>query len=227
MTYPTTPKQSPVAVGAQSQRFGPTYDATMFYGSNGKAPAAVAQSYSNVEIQYNNRTVAPPFAVSPWTQVAPAGQEEVSTQSAPPVTTFTALSEPSSSVSSTNGLSNFYSAGVKKSYTKTPKPYVGQSDATVTSTTTHKPTGGSQGTKGTTKKRTNHHHHQHHHNRSETGPSATSQRRAVEKLGDSVGAGSSKNELRVKKKFDPKYSRNRGTIKFKDALEKNPDQIYR
>ncbi|XP_050069239.1 uncharacterized protein LOC126557489 [Anopheles maculipalpis] len=229
-TYPTTPKQPP-AVGAQSQRFGPTYDASMFYGNNGKAPAAVAQSYSNVEVQYNNRTIAPPFAVSPWTQMASVGQEEVSTQSAPPVTTFTALTEPSSSVSS-NGLASFYSAGVKKSYIKTPKPYVpgtvyvGQTDATVTSTTTHKPTGGSQGTKGTTKKRTNHHHN-HHHNRPETGSSAASHRRAAEKPGDSVGAGSSKTELRVKKKFDPKYSRNRGTIKFKDALEKNPDQIYR
>uniref|UniRef100_A0A182LZN2 Uncharacterized protein n=1 Tax=Anopheles culicifacies TaxID=139723 RepID=A0A182LZN2_9DIPT len=218
VTYPTTAKL-PV-VSPQSQRFGPTYDATMFYGNNGKAPAAVAQSYSNVEIQYN-RTHAPPFAVSPWPQVA---QEEVSTQSAPPVTTFPALSEPTSSVSG-NPLTSFYStAGIKKSYTKTPKPYVpgavthlGQSDAPVTSTTTHKPTGGSQGTKGTTKKRTNHHRPE--------GPSATSHRR--EHPSDSAVAGSSKKELRAKKKFDPKYSRNRGTIKFKDALEKNPDQIYR
>ncbi|XP_053660131.1 uncharacterized protein LOC128709171 [Anopheles marshallii] len=222
VTYPTTPKLP--AASTQSQRFGPTYDATMFYGNNGKAPAAVAQSYSNVEIQYN-RTHAPPFAVSPWPQIATGGPEEVSTQPAPPVTTFTALSDPTASVGGSS-LASFYGAGgLKKSYTKAPKPYVpataylGQGDATVTSTTTHKPTGGSQGTKGTTKKRTNHHRPE--------GPSATSHRRAVETFGDSVVAGSSKKELRAKKKFDPKYSRNRGSIKFKDALEKNPDQIYR
>uniref|UniRef100_A0A182VXI7 Uncharacterized protein n=1 Tax=Anopheles minimus TaxID=112268 RepID=A0A182VXI7_9DIPT len=219
-----TTKSKPTSSGP-SQRFGPTYDATMFYGNNGKAPAAVAQSYSNVEIQYN-RTHAPPFAVSPWPQVASGAPEEVSTQSAPPVTTFTALSESTTSLNS-NTLTSFYGAGgIKKSYTKTPKPYVpaattylGQGDATVTSTTTHKPTGGSQGTKGTTKKRTNHHRPE--------GPSATSHRRAVEHPNDSIVAGSSKKELRAKKKFDPKYSRNRGSIKFKDALEKNPDQIYR
>uniref|UniRef100_A0A4Y0BHV0 Uncharacterized protein n=1 Tax=Anopheles funestus TaxID=62324 RepID=A0A4Y0BHV0_ANOFN len=224
VTYPTTAKLP--AVSTQAQRFGPTYDATMFYGNNGKAPAAVAQSYSNVEIQYN-RTHAPPFAVSTWPQIASGGPEEVSTQSAPPVTTYTALSDNAASSISGNSLASFYgAAGLKKSHTKAPKPYVpagaylGQGDATITSTTTHKPTGGSQGTKGTTKKRTNHHRPE--------GPSATtSHRRAVENHGDSIGAGTSKKELRAKKKFDAKYSRNRGTIKFKDALKKNPDQIYR
>ncbi|XP_061505497.1 uncharacterized protein LOC133391980 [Anopheles gambiae] len=215
ITHPT-PARLPATTGGQSQRFGPAYDATMFYGNNGKAPAAVAQSYSNVEMQYN-RTHAPPFAVAgPWTQVTAGSTAELSTQSAPPVTTFAALAETvPHSAGGLNGLTSPY-AGVKKSYAKGPKPYapatsyLGHSDATtVASTTTHKPTGGSQGTKGTTKKRTTGHH------------------RAVDKHGDSAVAGSSKSELRVKKKFDPKYSRNRGTIKFKDALEKNPDQIYR
>uniref|UniRef100_A0A182P909 Uncharacterized protein n=1 Tax=Anopheles epiroticus TaxID=199890 RepID=A0A182P909_9DIPT len=211
-THPTTPRLPSTTQGGQTPRFAPAYDSAMFY--SGKAPAAVAQSYSNIEIQSFNRTHAPPFAGSPWTLGASGTPAEVSTQSAPPVTTFTAQSDTVPSVGANGLVTSLYGTGVKKSYAKGPKPYapatsyLGHSEATtVTSTTTYKPIGGSQGTKGTTKKRTNH--------------------RTVDKHGDSAGAGSSKSELRAKKKFDPKYSRNRGTIKFKDALEKNPDQLYR
>ncbi|KFB53153.1 hypothetical protein ZHAS_00021452 [Anopheles sinensis] len=226
-TTPVTTKQQPsysttarvpTTVSNQQQppqRFGPTYDTTMFYGSNGKPPAtlvgAVAKSYSNVEVHYN-RTVSPPppFIPGPW---SPQGPLEVSTQSqAPPV----ALTE-------APGTGALYTT-TKKSFSKLVKPYVGSlapvaDGEAVTSTTTHKPTGGSQGTKGTKgpgskKQRTAH--------------KADAHRRPVHGNPlDSFGAGSGTNELRVRKKFDPKYSRNRGTIKFKDALQKNPDQIYR
>uniref|UniRef100_A0A182QIP8 Uncharacterized protein n=1 Tax=Anopheles farauti TaxID=69004 RepID=A0A182QIP8_9DIPT len=228
VSYPTTARL-PTTV-TSSQRFGPTYDATMFYGNGGKAPAAIAQSYSNVEIQYNRTNAPPVFSVSSWTQgnVVSGTPAEVSTQSAPPVTTtFAAQSEVTSISSSSPSLpSTLYGGGLKKSFPKAPKPYVPatsylgpQSEAAVTSATTHKPTGGSQGTKGTTKKRTNH--------RLEGPSTIGSFRRPGDQPGDSAGAGSVKSELRTKKKFDPKYSRNRGSIKFKDALEKNPDHIYR
>ncbi|XP_053671648.1 uncharacterized protein LOC128721872 [Anopheles nili] len=199
-TATTSGVPSSTALATSTQRFGPSYDATMFYGNDGKPPAAIAQSYSNVEIQYNH-TQPPPFVGNPWTVVTTGGSggllTEVSTQPAPPVTTFSAQTIP-----------GFYASGIKKSFSKAVKPYLAKGDTTVASAPTHKPTGGSQGPKGTTKKRTTH-------------------RQDARKPADNVGAGSSKSELRVRKKFDSKYSRNRGSIKFKDALERNPDQIYR
>ncbi|XP_058128989.1 uncharacterized protein LOC131284150 [Anopheles ziemanni] len=218
-SYSTTARvPTTVSNQQQSQRFGPTYDTTMFFGNDGKPPAtlvgAVAKSYSNVEVHYN-RTLPPPppFIPGPW---SPQGPLEVSTQSqAPPVT-----------LTEAPGTSPLYTT-TKKSFSKLVKPYVGSlalvaDGEAVTSTTTHKPTGGSQGTKGTKgpgskKQRTTH--------------KSDAHRRPIHGSGakplDSFGAGSGTSELRVRKKFDSKYSRNRGTIKFKDALQKNPDQIYR
>ncbi|XP_058055781.1 uncharacterized protein LOC131207186, partial [Anopheles bellator] len=218
-------------------RFGPTYDATMFYGADGKPPAgivsgALAQSYSNVEVHYN-RTLAPPFAASPWTQpLGPSGLlQELSTQPAPPVTTFAGLpSDIGTSVPYTGA------SFAKKSFSKLVPKLGHGADGTAgtTSTTTHKPTGGSPGgTKGTTTTTTTttkKHKATHKH----TEPTGSGHRRVPSATGkgsiaggDSFGSGSVKHEQRAKKKFDPKYSRNRGSIKFKDALKQNPDQIYR
>uniref|UniRef100_A0A182FRV3 Uncharacterized protein n=1 Tax=Anopheles albimanus TaxID=7167 RepID=A0A182FRV3_ANOAL len=221
----------PIALknASTAHRHGPAYDASMFYGSDGRPPAAVggsaAQSYSNIEVHYN-RTLAPPFAASPWTQPLVPGLLELSTQPAPPVTTFSVQPEP---VAVTN-VPVVYGNSIKKSFSKHVKPYgppashVGhQADtAAASSTTTHNPTGASQGTKATTKKRPA-------HKQDPYGLSAGHLRRPLPtgKAGDSSGLASSKHEQRVKKKFDPKYSRNRGSIKFKDALKQNPDQIYR
>ncbi|XP_050086416.1 uncharacterized protein LOC126571709 [Anopheles aquasalis] len=212
-----------------AHRHGPAYDASMFYGSDGRPPAAVggsaAQSYSNIEVHYN-RTLAPPFAASPWTQPLGPGLLELSTQPAPPVTTFSVLPE---TVAVTN-VPVVYGNSIKKSFSKHVKPYgppasyVGHPADTpaTSSTTTHNPTGASQGTKATTKKRPAHKQDSH-------GLGAGHLRRPLPtgKASDISGSASSKHEQRVKKKFDPKYSRNRGSIKFKDALKQNPDQLYR
>uniref|UniRef100_A0A182IJD4 Uncharacterized protein n=2 Tax=Anopheles atroparvus TaxID=41427 RepID=A0A182IJD4_ANOAO len=218
-TSHTTSTRLPTTSNQQPPRYGPTYDAAMFYGSDGKPPATLvgagAHSYSNVEVHYN-RTLAPPFAPGPWT---PQSAVEVSTQSAPPVTTLSAGTDSGSLYTTTTGSS------IKKSFSKLVKPYgslAPQADGdTVASTTTHRPTGGSQGTKGTkgpgTKKRTIHKSEAHRR------PGNIGHAKPL----DSVGAGSIKSEVRVRKNFDAKYSRNRGSIKFKDALHQNPDQIYR
>ncbi|XP_052863559.1 uncharacterized protein LOC128270193 [Anopheles cruzii] len=214
-------------------RYGPTYDATMFYGADGKQPAgivsgALAQSYSNVEVHYN-RTLAPPFAASPWTQpLGPSGLlQELSTQPAPPVTTFAGL--PSDIGTSVPHVGPSFA---KKSFSKlVPKLGHGADGTTgTTSTTTHKPTGASPGgTKGTTsttkKQKASHKHTEPTGSGHRRFPPATSGKGSTG--GDSFGSGSVKHEQRAKKKFDPKYSRNRGSIKFKDALKQNPDQIYR